>query len=164
MPGAGKSTVAELIRDQGFVLINMGDCMKEDPDIIKILREEERLGLLTGMSQGSLEKLQTPGEVLVDMPNESITMSKDRDSKSTTVDNLHFVIDVKKERKSRIDIVGDINWGTHLCQFYQTKEDLSRAIMKNENQLCRACLTGNYPLKSVKKLREIEESIANSRT
>ena len=47
---------------------------------------------------------------------------------------------------------------------YQTKEDLSRAIMKNENQLCRACLTGNYPLKSVKKLREIEESIANSRT
>ena len=47
---------------------------------------------------------------------------------------------------------------------YQTKEDLSRAITKNENQLCRACLTGTYPLKSVEKIREIEESIAKSRT
>ncbi|OEU41627.1 hypothetical protein BGV40_13935, partial [Methanosarcina sp. Ant1] len=27
-------------------------------------------------------------------------------------------------RKSGIDIVGDIPWGTHFCQFYQTKEDL----------------------------------------
>jgi amidophosphoribosyltransferase len=47
---------------------------------------------------------------------------------------------------------------------YQTKEDLSRAIMKNKNELCRACLTGKYPLKSVEKLREIEESIIKSRT
>jgi len=27
-------------------------------------------------------------------------------------------------RKSGIDIVGDVPWGTHFCQFYQTKEDL----------------------------------------
>ena len=27
-------------------------------------------------------------------------------------------------RKSGIDIIGDIPWGTHFCQFYQTKEDL----------------------------------------
>ena len=27
-------------------------------------------------------------------------------------------------RKSGIDIIGDISWGTHFCQFYQTKEDL----------------------------------------
>jgi amidophosphoribosyltransferase len=47
---------------------------------------------------------------------------------------------------------------------YQTKEDLSKAITKNENQLCRACLTGAYPLKSVEKIREMEESIAKSRT
>ena len=46
---------------------------------------------------------------------------------------------------------------------YQTKEDLSRAITKSENQLCRACLTGNYPLKSIEKIREMEESIAKSR-
>jgi len=46
---------------------------------------------------------------------------------------------------------------------YQTKEDLSRAITKNANQLCMACLTGKYPLKSVEKLREIEDSIAKGR-
>ncbi|MHC4664980.1 MAG: PAS domain S-box protein [Planctomycetota bacterium] len=27
-------------------------------------------------------------------------------------------------RKTGIDIIGDAPWGTHLCQFYQTKEDL----------------------------------------
>jgi len=26
-------------------------------------------------------------------------------------------------RKSGIDIIGDVPWGTHICQFYQTKED-----------------------------------------
>lgn len=27
-------------------------------------------------------------------------------------------------RKFGIDIVGDVAWGTHFCQFYQTKQDL----------------------------------------
>lgn len=27
-------------------------------------------------------------------------------------------------RKSGIDIVGDISWGTHFCQLYRTKTDL----------------------------------------
>src|SRR5208283_723007 len=27
-------------------------------------------------------------------------------------------------RKSGIDVIGDIPWGTHFCQFYQTKPDL----------------------------------------
>jgi len=27
-------------------------------------------------------------------------------------------------RKTGIDIIGDAPWGTHLCQFYQTKKDL----------------------------------------
>jgi len=29
-----------------------------------------------------------------------------------------------KVRKTAIDIIGDVPWGTHFCQFYQTKEDL----------------------------------------
>ena len=28
------------------------------------------------------------------------------------------------KRKSGIDILGDVPWGTHLCQFYKTKQDL----------------------------------------
>ena len=27
-------------------------------------------------------------------------------------------------RKSGIEIIGDVPWGTHICQFYNTKEDL----------------------------------------
>ena len=30
----------------------------------------------------------------------------------------------EKLRNSGIDIIGDVPWGTHFCQFYQTKEDL----------------------------------------
>jgi len=30
----------------------------------------------------------------------------------------------KEKRKSGISVVGDVPWGTHLCQFYTTKEDL----------------------------------------
>ena len=29
-----------------------------------------------------------------------------------------------RSRKSGLDFVGDITWGTHMCQFYQTKQDL----------------------------------------
>lgn len=30
----------------------------------------------------------------------------------------------RQHRKSGIDIVGDVPWGTHFCQFYETKQDL----------------------------------------
>ena len=46
---------------------------------------------------------------------------------------------------------------------YQTREDLFNALCKTENQLCMACLTGNYPLKSVEKLSDMEKSISKSR-
>lgn len=46
---------------------------------------------------------------------------------------------------------------------YQTVEDLIKAIGKTESQLCLACLTGIYPLKSVRKLAEMEQSIVASR-
>jgi PAS domain S-box-containing protein len=32
-------------------------------------------------------------------------------------------------RKSGIDIVGDVSWGTHVCQFFQTKEDLTDILV-----------------------------------
>jgi len=47
---------------------------------------------------------------------------------------------------------------------YQTTEDLTNAIGKSKNQLCLACLTGNYPIKSVQNLAELESSIVRSRT
>ncbi|MGB9939101.1 PAS domain S-box protein [Methanosarcina sp.] len=48
----------------------------------------------------------------------------------------------ERMRKSGIDTIGDISWGTHICQFYQTKEDLMdmlvpyfRAGLEN-NEFC----------------------------
>ena len=46
---------------------------------------------------------------------------------------------------------------------YQTIEDLVLALKKNKNQLCMACLTGEYPLKSVDKIIELERSISSDR-
>ncbi|MFW9987631.1 MAG: hypothetical protein ACFFC3_03165, partial [Candidatus Odinarchaeota archaeon] len=47
---------------------------------------------------------------------------------------------------------------------YQTIDNLTQAIGKNKDELCLACLTGNYPLKSIQKLAELEDSIVKSRS
>ncbi len=45
-------------------------------------------------------------------------------------------------RKSGIDIIGDVPWGTHFCQFYQTKKDLVDILVPyfkaglENNELC----------------------------
>ena len=35
----------------------------------------------------------------------------------------------KKLRESGIDIIGDVSWGTHICQFFDTKEDLTNILV-----------------------------------
>lgn len=45
---------------------------------------------------------------------------------------------------------------------YQTVEDLEDAI-NAKTGLCNACLTGNYPLKSIKKVAKLENSIVANR-
>jgi hypothetical protein len=35
----------------------------------------------------------------------------------------------KKLRNSGLDIIGDVPWGTHFCQLYQTKEDLNDILV-----------------------------------
>ena len=45
-------------------------------------------------------------------------------------------------RKSGIDIIGDVPWGTHLCQFYETQKDLTDILVPyfkaglENNELC----------------------------
>jgi hypothetical protein len=45
-------------------------------------------------------------------------------------------------RNSGIDIIGGVPWGTHFCQFYQTKEDLMDILVPyfkeglENNELC----------------------------
>jgi len=48
----------------------------------------------------------------------------------------------KTLRKTGIDIIGDVPWGTHFCVFYQTKEDLIDILVPyfkaglENNELC----------------------------
>jgi hypothetical protein len=35
----------------------------------------------------------------------------------------------EKLRTSGIDIIGDLPWGTHFCQFYRTKKDLTEILV-----------------------------------
>jgi len=48
----------------------------------------------------------------------------------------------KNTRSSGIDIIGDVPWGTHLCQFYREKEDLMDMLVPffkaglENNELC----------------------------
>lgn len=58
------------------------------------------------------------------MLDENITMFKEDDVERTSVEDDLLDIDFKEKRKSGITFIGNISWGTHLCQFYKTKEDL----------------------------------------
>jgi dephospho-CoA kinase len=46
MPGAGKSTVADAIKDEGFILINMGDCIRMEAIKKKLELNDKNLGNL----------------------------------------------------------------------------------------------------------------------
>jgi len=46
---------------------------------------------------------------------------------------------------------------------YQTIDNLVKAIGKNKDELCLACLTAEYPLKSVEKLTELGKSLTQQR-
>ena len=35
----------------------------------------------------------------------------------------------EKLRKSGIEIIGDVPWGTYICQFYGSKEDLAEILI-----------------------------------
>ena len=40
-----------------------------------------------------------------------------------------MAVDVKKTRRTGIPVTGNVPWGTHFCQFYQTKEDLVEVLV-----------------------------------
>src|SRR6516162_5459267 len=54
----------------------------------------------------------------------------------------------KKLRKTGVSVLGDVPWGTHLCLFYETKQDLLDAAVPyfkaglNNNEYCVWALSG----------------------
>jgi len=64
--------------------------------------------------------------------------------------------------KSGIDVIGDIPWGTHFCQFYQTKKDLMDILVPyfkaglENNEFCLWLTSQSVEVDEAKKaLREI---------
>ena len=51
-------------------------------------------------------------------------MSGKKNQQSTFMNNSSIRKGSQKNRETGIEIIGNIPWGTHLCQFYKTKEDL----------------------------------------
>src|SRR3972149_5917981 len=60
-------------------------------------------------------------------------------------------------RKSGIDIIGNIPWGTHICQFYQTREDLMNILAPffkvglENNEFCVWIASSPITVEDIKK-------------
>ena len=98
--------------------------MEDEPEIVKELKEAEKLGLFQSKVQSAYEELEIPEELSEDVPDETVGFVEDDVERNTVVSSTTHKRIKKEKRKSGIDIVGDVSWGTHFCQFYQTKEDL----------------------------------------
>jgi len=61
-------------------------------------------------------------------------------------------------RKTGIEVVGDMPWGTHFCLFYETKEDLLEIL----TSYCKAGLeSGEFCLWIVAEPLTVEEATAS---
>jgi len=98
--------------------------MKDKPKIVKMLREEEKLGRFQSNVQSAYEELEMPEELSEDVPEPSVGFVEDDVERIAVVSGTTHEETKKEKRRSGIDVIGDISWGTHFCQFYQTKEDL----------------------------------------
>ena len=98
--------------------------MKNEPDIVKQLKEAEKLGAIQDSLQGTSEELELQEKSSEDAPDDSVSIFKEDVEKTEEKDST-IVRELKKEKRySGVSVIGDISWGTHLCQFYKTKEDL----------------------------------------
>ncbi|MEW6001600.1 MAG: PAS domain S-box protein [Nitrospirota bacterium] len=70
---------------------------------------------------------------------------------------------VRGKRKTGIDLLGEIPWGTHLCQFYQSREDLIDILVPyfkaglENNEFCIWIVSG--PLSKEEALVALKESV-----
>ena len=66
-------------------------------------------------------------------------------------------------RKFGINLVGEIPWGTHLCQFYETKQDLIDILVPyfaeglGSNEFCMWVTSPPFEVKEARKA--LKESV-----
>jgi PAS domain S-box-containing protein len=100
------------------------------------LRKEEKLGLL----KSDHEEQMTQLELQNNAPNEM--MFAKRDVEKITQQFPTVYDEMGKKRNSGVESLGDVRWGTHVCQFYRTKEDLIDILVPffkaglENNELC----------------------------
>ncbi len=69
----------------------------------------------------------------------------------------------KELRKSGIELIGDVPWGTHFCQFYRTRQDLLETLLPyfsaglENNEFCM-CITAE-PLNASQVRRAMKKGI-----
>jgi hypothetical protein len=98
--------------------------MYDEPDVVKMLREAEKLGKLQSSLPSPSEEFEVQETIPEKASDDSVSIFKE-DVEKTKEKDFTIIRELKKEkRKSGISVVGDVPWGTHLCQFYKTKEDL----------------------------------------
>ena len=79
--------------------------------------------------------------------------------------NINALADFKSLRKTGIEIIGDVPWGTHFCQFYQTTQDLAEILVPyfkaglENNEFCM--LVTCEPLQTEDVKRILAEQLAN---
>lgn len=62
-------------------------------------------------------------------------------------------------RRSGIDIIGDVSWGTHFCQFYQTREDLIEILIPyfkaglENNEFCMWITSIHFGVEKINRIR-----------
>ena len=72
----------------------------------------------------------------------------------------------EKNRETGIDIIGDVPWGTHLCQFYQTKDDLLDILVPyftkglQNNEFCMWITS--EPLRVNEAIRALRKALKNA--
>src|SRR3972149_10278397 len=75
------------------------------------------------------------------------------------------VRDKEQPRKTGIGIIGDVPWGTHFCQFYQTKQDLIDILVPyfkaglEDNEFCMWVTA--EPLGCEEAVRALRQAIPN---
>jgi len=85
---------------------------------------------------------------------------------SKSVSNLSLKEHISEiNRKTGIDIVGDVPWGTHLCQFYKTRDDLIDVLVPyfkiglENNEFCMWITS--EPLNASEATRALKKEVKN---
>ena len=78
--------------------------MKDERDIVKMLREEETFGRLQSKMQSAYEELEAPKEASDDVPDETVSFAEDKDAekKETVCDGTAYEQTVKESPDSEI--------------------------------------------------------------